>query len=90
MEQNWVIMRNNDCTIGLFQGMFSHNTLTFNPGWNNQAKEVNPYKDVRVIQAELKAAGIEIVDEADPATTGPAYIMLMDPDNNPILIDQHR
>ena len=90
MEQNWLIMRNDDCTIGLFQGMFPKNTLTFNPGWNNKAEEINPFKDIRVIQGELQAKGVRIIEMADPDSTGPAHIFLMDPDENPILIDQHR
>jgi catechol 2,3-dioxygenase-like lactoylglutathione lyase family enzyme len=90
MEQNWLIMRNDDCTIGLFQGMFPTNTLTFNPGWNAKAEEINLFKDVRVIQEELRDKGIEIIESADPQTTGAAHIFLFDPDGNPILIDQHR
>lgn len=88
--QNWLIMRNEDCTIGLFQGMFPKNTLTFNPGWNDKAEEINPFKDVRIIQEELRAKGIEIIETADQNTTGPAHIFFEDPDGNPILIDQHR
>ena len=90
IANNWLIMRNDDCTIGLFMGMFPNNTLTFNPGWNNKAEEINPFKDVRLIQEELMAKGIEIIAKADPHTAGAAYILLMDPDENPILIDQHR
>jgi len=88
--QKWLIMRNEDCTIGLFQGMFPKNTLTFNPGWNDKAEEINPFKDVRIIQEELRAKGIEIIETADQNTTGPAHIFFEDPDGNPILIDQHR
>ena len=90
ITQNWLIMQNNDCTIGLFQGMFPKNTLTFNPGWNDKAEEVNPFKDVRVLQEELREKGIEVIETADLKTTGPAHIFLEDPDGNPILIDQHR
>jgi len=90
ISQNWLIMRNDDCTIGLFQGMFPKNTLTFNPGWNDKAEDVNPFKDVRIIQEELHAKGIEIIEKADPQSAGPAHILLIDPDGNPILIDQHR
>jgi len=90
ITQNWLIMRNDDCTIGLFQGMFPTNTLTFNPGWNNKAEEINPFKDVRIIQEEFRSKGIGIIELADPQTTGPAHIFLVDPDGNPILIDQHR
>ena len=90
ITQNWLIMQNGDCTIGLFQGMFSKNTLTFNPGWNEKAEEVNPFRDVRVIQEELIEKGIKLIELADASTKGPAYIFLEDPDGNPILIDQHR
>ena len=90
IAQKWLIMRNDDCTIGLFQGMFPKNTLTFNPGWNTKAEEVNPFRDVRVIQDELLAKGIEITEMADHSTSGAAHIFLFDPDGNPILIDQHR
>ena len=90
MEQNWLIMRCGDCTIGLFQDMFPKNTLTFNPGWNSNAEEVNPFKDVRAIQEELRAHGIEIMQQVDPASSGPGHIFFHDPDGNPILIDQHR
>ena len=88
--QGWLVLRNGGgTTLGLFQGMFEHNTLTFNPGWNSQAQPLAEYEDVRTIQRELKATGLTLVLEADEATTGPAHLMLMDPDNNPILIDQH-
>lgn len=90
MEKNWIVMRSDDCTIGLFQDMFPKNMLTFNPGWNNRAEEIDVFKDVRIIQEELRAKGLEITDEADIQTTGPAYFFLQDPDGNPILIDQHR
>ena len=88
--QGWLVLRNGGgTTLGLFQGMFEHNTLTFNPGWDSQAQPLAEYEDVRTIQRELKATGLTLVLEADEATTGPAHLMLMDPDNNPILIDQH-
>jgi len=90
VTQNWLIMQNGDCTIGLFQGMFSKNTLTFNPGWNEKVEEVNPFRDVRMIQEDLRAKGIELIELADVSTKGPAHIFLEDPDGNPILIDQHR
>lgn len=90
IEQNWLVMRNGQTVIGLFQGMFPRNMLTFNPGWNQQAKEVNPFTDVRDIQTMLKKRGVELSTEADMSTSGPAYITLTDPDGNPILIDQHR
>jgi len=88
--QNWVILRNGDVLIGLFQGMFEKNMLTFNPGWNQDAKEVNPFSDVRELQKQLEAAGVALTARADAATTGPAHITVVDPDGNPILIDQHR
>ena len=90
MEQNWLIMRSDDCTIGLFQGMFPTNTLTFNPGWNNKAEAVDPFKDVRVFREELRAKGIEIMDAGGDEKQGPGHFMFMDPDGNHILIDQHR
>ncbi|MDR0447319.1 MAG: VOC family protein [Treponema sp.] len=90
ITQNWLIMQNGDCTIGLFQGMFPKNTLTFNPGWNNKAEELNPFKDVRVLQEDLQKKGITIINGADLNTTGPASFMIEDPDGNPILVDQHR
>jgi len=89
-SQNWLIMRNDDCTIGLFQGMLSQNTLTFNPGWNAQADNIDPFKDIRVIHDELVAKRIDIIDSTNLSGEGPAHIFIMDPDGNPILIDQHR
>lgn len=89
-EQNWLIMKNGDHLIGLFQGMFDKNILTFNPGWDQQANETQEFTDVRQIQAALKDAGISLTTEADPTSTGPANIVLEDPDGNQILIDQHR
>jgi catechol 2,3-dioxygenase-like lactoylglutathione lyase family enzyme len=89
ISENWLIMKNGDHNIGLFQGMFEKNTLTFNPGWDDSAQHVEGFTDVREIQWTLKEHGIEIVSEADPSTTGPASIFIMDPDGNPILIDQH-
>jgi catechol 2,3-dioxygenase-like lactoylglutathione lyase family enzyme len=88
-EQNWLIMKNGTTLIGLFQGMFDKNLLTFNPGWDSDARPIPGFTDVRVIQERLKARGLELKEEADPATNGPAYITLIDPDGNPILIDQH-
>ena len=90
IDQNWLIMKNEDCIIGLFQGMFEKNMLTFNPGWNSDAEEVNPFKDVRQLQEELREKGIAFVSEADPKTEGPASFVIIDPDGNPILVDQHR
>lgn len=89
-EQNWLIMKNGDAIIGLFQGMFQGNMLTFNPGWNQNAQSVDPFDDVRSIQTQLQAAGIALQVEVDNATTGPAHIVVTDPDGNTILIDQHR
>lgn len=90
IDQNWLIMKNEDCIIGLFQGMFEKNMLTFNPGWNSNAEEVNPFKDVRQLQEELREKGIAFVSEADPESEGPASFIIEDPDGNPILVDQHR
>lgn len=89
-NQGWLILKNGTTTIGLFQGMFDKNMLTFNPGWNADTSEKNPYDDVRTIQQHLKEQGVTLLSEADETTTGPASIMLTDPDGNPILIDQHR
>ena len=89
-SQKWLIMKNGDTLIGLFEGMFEDNILTFNPGWDQSAGEVNPFDDVREIQARLKEADIEMMIEADTATTGPAHIVFTDPDGNQIMIDQHR
>jgi catechol 2,3-dioxygenase-like lactoylglutathione lyase family enzyme len=87
--QHWLVLRNAQHTIGLFQGMFEKNMLTFNPGWGQNAKPVTPFTDVRVLQRDLLAKGVELETKADETTTGPAHIMLRDPDGNPILIDQH-
>lgn len=89
-DQNWLIMTDGNAVIGLFQGMFDKNTLTFNPGWDQAAKPVDPFDDVRAIQADLESKGIELMNKAEPATSGPAHIFMLDPDGNPILIDQHR
>lgn len=89
-SQNWLILKNGTHVIGLFQGMFDKNILTFNPGWNNDAEEVNPFTDVREIQKQLKAQSVELIEQADESTSGPAHITMTDPDGNPILIDQHR
>ena len=88
--QNWLIMKNGDHLVGLFQGMFEGNMLTFNPGWNQNAENIDPYDDVRAIQAHLNSEGVGVIYEADENGTGPASIMLSDPDGNKILIDQHR
>jgi lactoylglutathione lyase len=86
--QNWLIMKNGDHVIGLFQGMFEGNILTFNPGWDQDANKLDSFTDVRDLQRELKARGLNIENEADESTTGPASFMVVDPDGNPILIDQ--
>jgi len=89
MAKNWVVLRNGEHVVGLFQGMFPKNMLTFNPGWTQQAKPSGAFTDVRELQARLKASGLTLMLEADAATNGPASLMLEDPDGNPILIDQH-
>ena len=88
-SQNWLILRNRSHTIGLFQGMFEKNILTFNPGWNSNAEKVDSFTDIRDLQRELKARGVELQQEADESTTGPASLMAVDPDGNTILLDQH-
>lgn len=90
ITQNWLIMKNGDCIIGLFQGMFKKNILTFNPGWDSNAQEINPFKDIRVLQEELRAQGVNFLSEVDTTTHGPGSFTLEDPDGNPILFDQHR
>ncbi len=88
-EQNWLIMKNGDHVIGLFQGMFERNVLTFNPGWDQDAQAQTTFTDIRELQRQLKAQGIDIATEVDESTTGPASFTIIDPDGNPILIDQH-
>jgi catechol 2,3-dioxygenase-like lactoylglutathione lyase family enzyme len=88
-NQGWLIMKGPSCVVGLFQGMFERNILTFNPGWDSSAQPLDSFTDVREIQEKLKAAGIEFASEADEATTGPASFVILDPDGNPILVDQH-
>ena len=90
IEKNYLIMKNGNALVGLFQGMFENNILTFNPGWDENAGEVNPFNDVREIQKNLKAKGVQLQSEADELTTGPASCVTIDPDGNAILIDQHR
>ncbi|WP_415327800.1 VOC family protein [Chryseobacterium sp. MMS23-Vi53] len=90
MEQNYLIMKNGDHIIGLFQAMFDGNMLTFNPGWDQNAQNLESFDDVRDIQKHLKEQGVEIQKEADETTSGPEHIYLKDPDGNMILIDQHR
>jgi catechol 2,3-dioxygenase-like lactoylglutathione lyase family enzyme len=88
-SENWLIMKNGDHVIGLFKGMFEKNILTFNPGWDQNAKKLERFTDVRELQRRLKAQGVQIAVEADESTTGPAHFMTVDPDGNPILVDQH-
>jgi lactoylglutathione lyase len=90
ISQNWLIMKNENCIIGLFQGMFEKNILTFNPGWDENARNLDSFSDVREIQRHLKERGIQLQTEADESTDGPAHITLEDPDGNQILVDQHR
>jgi len=89
IAQNWLIMKNGEQVIGLFQGMIEKNTLTFNPGWDSNAQVVPGFTDVRQLQRQLEESGITLSARADENTTGPAYIIAVDPDGNPILIDQH-
>ncbi len=88
-SQNWLIMKNGDHIIGLFQGMFEKNILTFNPGWDQNAVQLNEFTDVRELQKSLKAKDVKFITEADESTAGPASLMIEDPDGNTILIDQH-
>jgi catechol 2,3-dioxygenase-like lactoylglutathione lyase family enzyme len=90
ITQNWLILKNGQTVIGLFQGMFEGNLLTFNPGWDQDAADLEAYTDVRELQRQLKAQGVAFVSEADENTTGPASFMVADPDGNVILVDQHR
>ena len=90
IDQNWIVLKNGNTVIGLFQGFIEENTLTFNPGWDQQAQNLPEFTDVREIQKKLKAKDVKLDREADEKTTGPEYIILKDPDGNPILIDQHR
>ena len=90
VAQNWLILRNGDHVIGLFQGMFEKNMLTFNPGWDQHCNPTASFTDVREIQRKLKAAGVGLLDETDPDGAGPGSILVADPDGNPVLIDQHR
>ena len=89
-SKGWLILKNGDTVIGLFQGMFPKNTLTFNPGWDQNAQSVERFTDVRELQRRLKASGVALAAEADEKTSGPAHFMVVDPDGNPILVDQHR
>ena len=89
-SQGWLILKNEHIVIGLFQGMFEKNMLTFNPGWDQNAQPLDQFTDVRELQRRLKAQGVVLLTEADESTTGPASFMAVDPDGNPILVDQHR
>lgn len=87
--QGWLILKNGDHVIGLFQGMFEKNILTFNPGWDSNAQKLATFTDVRELQRQLRAKGVELQPQADESTTGPGSFMAVDPDGNPILVDQH-
>ena len=89
-SQNWLILKNEETIFGLFQGMFEKNMLTFNPGWDSNAKNILDFIDVRDIQRALKAKGVQLASDADETTTGPASFMAVDPDGNQVLVDQHR
>jgi len=89
IEKNYLIMKNGNALVGLFQGMFEGNILTFNPGWDENTKKVERFDDVREIQAHLKSKNVSLTTDADPSTNGPASITMVDPDGNMILIDQH-
>ncbi len=89
IDENWIIMKNDSTAIGLFQGMFDGNILTFNPGWDNDSNELSEFDDVRTIQKKLKSAGIDIIEKVEADSQGPGYLTLKDPDGNSILIDQH-
>jgi len=89
-EQNWLILKNGEHVLGLFQGMFEANLLTFNPGWDQNGRELDSFTDVRDLQRELQSRGVALISETDGSTSGPASFMLADPDGNQILIDQHR
>jgi catechol 2,3-dioxygenase-like lactoylglutathione lyase family enzyme len=88
-EKNWLILKNEVHIIGLFQGMFEKNSLTFNPGWDSNASKLDEFTDVRELQRQLKAKGIQFAAEADETTTGPASFVAIDPDGNPVIVDQH-
>lgn len=88
-SQNWLILKNGSHVIGLFQGMFEKNILTFNPGWDSNAQKLASFTDIRDLQRQLKAQGVQLQTQADETTTGPASLVAVDPDGNPILLDQH-
>jgi catechol 2,3-dioxygenase-like lactoylglutathione lyase family enzyme len=89
-EHGYLIMKNGRCLVGLFQGMFEKNILTFNPGWDESAQNLDEFTDVRALADQLEAAGLTLIERPEPDSEGPAHITLEDPDGNPILIDQHR
>ena len=89
LEENWIVLQNGNARIGLFQGMFDKNIMTFNPGWTKDKETLKDFQDVRELQRTLKARGITVAPEADETTEGPAYFMVTDPDGNTILVDQH-
>jgi len=89
LEQNWIVLQNGTATIGLFQGMFERNVMTFNPGWTKDKETLKDFQDVRELQRALKERGITMKTEADESTKGPAYFVIADPDGNPIYVDQH-
>lgn len=88
-DQNWLIMKNGDTNIGLFQGMFEENILTFNPGWDQSAQPLGEFDDVRDIQRQLREAGVEFATAADEDSSGPAHFVIRDPDGNIVMLDQH-
>jgi lactoylglutathione lyase len=90
ISQNWLILKNENCIIGLFQGMFEKNILTFNPGWNENAENLDSFTDARDLQKQLKEKGVDMLTEAIESTEGPAHFIIEDPDGNQILVDQHR
>ncbi|MFG2229514.1 VOC family protein [Streptomyces sp. NPDC048723] len=87
--QNWLILKNGDVVIGLFVGMFEKNMLTFNPGWDSSANALDPFTDIRDTQRQLKARGVEFLTEVDESGSGPGSFLVVDPDGNPVLFDQH-
>jgi catechol 2,3-dioxygenase-like lactoylglutathione lyase family enzyme len=89
ISQNWLIMKNGNHTVGLFQGMFEKNTMTFNPGWDQDTNKLDNFIDIRELQRHLKEQGVEFISETDENSTGPASFSVLDPDGNPILVDQH-
>lgn len=89
-EHGWLVLKNGDCVIGLFQGMFEKNMLTFNPGWDANGQETAEFTDIRDLQKTLKSKGVAFVSAADESSSGPASFVITDPDGNPILVDQHR